>query len=163
MITIKNIMTENVITTDPNKTIFEASKLMVNKNISSLLVTKYKKPIAIMTENDIIKNVLLKGNNTDKIKVKDVMNKNFKIISPDSKYIDVVHDIRRNKIKRFPVVDERGILVGLVTDSDVVKATRDFTKIHQIVQEVILAIFGIVTAFFLFFFSPLGTSMFRGG
>lgn len=156
-------MTENVITIDENSKISEASKLMVSKNISSLLVTKNKKPIAIITENDIIKNIILKNKRLDKVKVKDIMNKKFRIITPNTKYSNVVKDLRENNIKRFPVVDANNNLIGLVTESDIVQATRDFTRMHQIVQEVILAIFGLVTAFFLFFFSPIGTSIFRPG
>ena len=64
-------------------------------------------------------------------------------------------------IKRFPVIENEKVL-GIITETDIVDATRDFTRFHQIMQEAILAVFGLVTAFFLFFFSPLGQSIFRG-
>ena len=163
MISIRNIMTESVITIDENSKISEASKLMVNRDVSSLLVTKNKKPIAIITENDIIKEVISKNKNLGMVRVKDVMNKKFRIINPNTKYNEVVRDLREKKIKRFPVVDADNNLIGLVTESDIIQATRDFTRMHQIVQEVILTVFGLVTAFFLFFFSPLGISLFRRG
>jgi len=150
-------MTENVITIDPSSKVSEASKLMVGKNVSSLLVVKNKKPIAIINENDVLKSVL----STNKKKVSDFMHKNFKIIDTYARYVDIVKDLREKGIKKFAVVDLDMNLVGFITETDIVKATRDFTRMHQITQEVILAIFGIVTAFFLFFFSPLGTSIFR--
>jgi|TARA_B100001971_G_C18020998_1_gene447374 CBS domain-containing protein len=161
MVTVRNIMSENVITVHENSTISEASKLMVNKNISCLLVVKEKKPIAIITENDVIKKAILKGKNSDKTKVKEIMNKDYHMILPHTKYTDILKDFREKDIRRFPVVDDGNILIGLVTESDIVQATRDFTRMHHIMQEVILAVFGVVTAFFLFFFSPLGSSIFR--
>lgn len=160
MVSIKNIMSEKVITISKNSTTRDAASLMIDNDVSSLLVTENKKPVAIILENDLIKNVFLKKKNSSNYKVKDLMHKKFKIISSSTKYNDVLKDIKEQNIKSFPVVNDYNELIGLVTESDIVEATRDFTRMHHIVQEVILAVFGLVTAFFLFFFSPLGTSIF---
>ena len=158
MIKAKTIMTENVITTNENVTIAAAAKLMINKHVKILLVVKDSKPTAIVTENELIKGVL--SPRSSSIKIKDVMSKKFLTICPNTNYFDIVKKLRKEKIKRFPVV-ENDKLIGIVTETDVINATRDFTRFHQIMQEVILAVFGLVTAFFLFFFSPLGQSIFR--
>jgi predicted transcriptional regulator len=158
MIKAKTIMTENVITTNENATIVAAAKLMISKHVKSLLVVKDSKPIAIVTENELIKGLLSPRSKT--IKIKDVMSKKFLTLSPNTSYSDIVKKLRKEKIKRFPVV-ENCKLVGIVTETDVINATRDFTRFHQIMQEIILTVFGLVTAFFLFFFSPLGQSIFR--
>jgi len=153
MIRAKTIMTENVITISENATIEEAAKLMVNKHVNSLLITKNNYPIAIVAENDLIKGTLNK--NPKKVKVKDFMNKDFLTLNINANYSYIVKKLRNEKIKRFPVV-ENNKLVGIITEMDIIDTTRDFTRFHQIMQEVILAVFGLVTAFFLFFFSPLG-------
>lgn len=157
MIKAKTIMTENVITINENSTITEAAKLMVNKHVTSLLVTKNNMPTAIVTENDLIRGSL---NNPKKVRVKNIMSKNFLIIGPNTTYSNVLKKLRKEQIKRFPVV-ENNKLIGIITETDIVDATRDFTRFHQIMQEIILTVFGLVTAFFLFFFSPLGQSIFR--
>ena len=159
MISAKAIMTENVITINENVAIEEAAKLIVTKHVNSLLVTKNSKPIAIVTKNGLIRGALNK--NPKKIKVNDVMGKDFLIIGPDTTYSYIVKKLKEKKIKTFPVV-EKDKLIGIITETDVVDATRDFTRFHRIMQEVILAVFGLVTAFFLFFFSPIGQSLFRG-
>tara|TARA_Y100000310_G_scaffold98781_1_gene96558 strand:- start:412 stop:888 length:477 start_codon:yes stop_codon:yes gene_type:complete len=158
MVKARTIMTENVITTKEDATITVAAKLMVNKHVKNLLVTRNNRPIAIVTENDLIRETLNK--NPTKIRVKDVMNKKFLIIKPDTDYSHIVRKLKEEKIKKFPVV-ENDKLAGIITETDIVDATRDFTKFHQITQEIILALFGLVTAFFLFFFSPLGQAVFR--
>jgi len=157
MIKAKTIMTENVITINESATITEAAKLMVNKHVKSLLVTKNNKPIAIVTENSLIKGALNKSPN--KVKIKDVMSKEFLIVNTNTSYSYIIKKLREEKIKRFPVV-ENDKLIGIITETDIVDATRDFTRFHQIMQEIILVVFGLVTAFFLFFFSPLGQSIF---
>ena len=156
MVKARSIMTENVITIKENATIMEAAKLMVNKKVSSLLVTKNNYPIAIVAQNDLIRGALKK--HLRSVKVKEIMNKSFLKVIPDTNYSYLVRKLREEKIRSFPVV-ENNKLVGIITETDIIDATRDFTRFHQIMQEVILAIFGLVTAFFLFFFSPLGQTI----
>lgn len=154
MIKVKSIMTKEVITIPQNAKIMEAADLMLSKSVSSLVVVDKDKPVAIVSEEDIIKGVLYK-----KTKVKDVMDKDFMAISPLTKFSEISKALKEGKIKRFPVVENEQ-LIGLITETDIIEATRDFTRFHQIVQEVILTIFGLATAFFLFYFSPLGASIF---
>ena len=154
MIKIKNIMTKEVIAIQPDARITDAANLITSKSVSSLVVVEKGKPIAIISENDVINGILSK-----KTKVKDVMSKNFMLISPMTKFSEISGHLRDGKSRRFPVV-ENDRLIGLITETDIIEATRDFTRLHQIVQEVILAVFGLATAFFLFYFSPLGASFF---
>lgn len=155
MIKVRNIMTKEVITISQNSSIMDAAKLMALKGVSSLVVTDKNKPIAVISENDIIKGLVSK-----KTRVVDAMSKDFSIISPYTKFSEISKTLKDKKIKRFPVVENEK-LVGLITETDIVQATRDFTRFHQIVQDVILTIFGLATAFFLFYFSPLGATIFR--
>ncbi|MBI2650663.1 CBS domain-containing protein [Candidatus Woesearchaeota archaeon] len=154
MIRIRSIMTRDVITISKNSTVREAAQLMASKSVSSLVVVERNKPVAVVSERDIIKGVVSKRKN-----VRDVMGREFMVVSPQATFSGISRSLKEKKIKRFPVV-ENGRLVGLITETDMVEATRDFTRFHQIVQEVILAIFGFATAFFLFYFSPVGASIF---
>ncbi|MBI3027006.1 CBS domain-containing protein [Candidatus Woesearchaeota archaeon] len=155
MIKVSNIMTKGVITVTPDSGIKKAAGLIASKSVSSLVILDMENPVAVITENDIIRGIISK-----KSKVRDVMNKEFIIISPQTKFSEITKVLREGKIKRFPVMED-GKLVGLVTETDIIQATRDFTRFHQIVQEVILAVFGLATAFFLFYFSPIGVSILR--
>ncbi len=154
MIKIRSIMTKEVVTIPTSSSIMEGAKLMTSKSVSSLVVVEKNIPIAILSEKDVIKGII-----SQKTKIKDVMDKEFMIVSPMTKFSEISKSLREKKISRFPVV-ENGKLLGLITETDIVEATRDFTRFHQIVQESILAIFGLATAFFLFYFSPLGSSNF---
>lgn len=154
MIKARSIMTRDVVTVSKDSSIMEAAKLIASKSVRSLVVVEDDKPIAIISENDIIKGILSK-----KAKVKDAMSRDFIVISPVTKFLEISRYLREKKIKRFPVVENEE-LIGLVTETDIIESTRDFTRFHQIVQEVVLAIFGLATAFFLFYFSPIGAAIF---
>ena len=155
MIKVRSIMTSDVITVSKESSIIEAAKLMVSKGVSSLVVVENSRPIAIVSENNLINGMV-----SNKKKVKEIMASNFKTIPPTAKFSDVSKNSRDNKVMRFAVV-ENNKLVGLITETDIVEATRDITRIDEMVQELILGIFGLGTAFFLFYFSPLGASIFR--
>lgn len=154
MIRAKTIMTENVVTVNEASSLKEAASLMLNKHVSTLMVAKGGSPTAILTENDIVRGLVSRKAG----KVKDVMSRNFLTISPEAAYTFIIKKLKEEKIRLFPVV-QNNKLVGIITETDIVDATRDFTRFHQIMQEVILAVFGLVTSFFLFFFSPLGQSL----
>ena len=154
MIRIRSIMTKDVVTISPSSGIMEAARLMASRSVSSLVVAEKDKPTAIISESDVIRGILSK-----KTRVRDVMSRDFSIVSPLTKFSEITRQLKEKKVKRFPVVDNDK-LIGLITETDITQATRDFTRFHQIVQEVILAIFGLATAFFLFYFSPLGASFF---
>lgn len=153
MIKVRDIMTKEVVTISVNSSIKDAAGLMTSKSLSGLIVADKGKPVAVVSENDIIKGIVSK-----KSKVKDVMSSEFMVISPLSRFSEITNALKEKRIQRFPVVDNDK-LIGLVTETDIIQAMRDFTRFHQIVQDTILAIFGLATAFFLFFFSPLRVSI----
>lgn len=154
MVIAKNIMTKEVITISPSSGILEAARLATSKSVSSLVVVEKGNTVAVVSESDIIKGVISR-----KAKVRDILNKNFLTLSPETTFYDIIKYGKEKDLRRFPVV-ENGKLVGLITETDIIETTRDFTRMHQIIQDVILTIFGIATAFFLFYFSPLRAAVF---
>ena len=154
MIKVIDIMSREAITIGQNTSIKESVDIMISKVVSSLIVMEKGVPIAVITENDIVKGIVSK-----KGKVKDIMTKDFMIVSPKTRFSEISKILRSKKVKRFPVMDGND-LVGIITETDIIEATRDFTRFHQIMQEIILAVFGLATAFFLFYFSQLGTALF---
>jgi acetoin utilization protein AcuB len=152
-------MSKDVITINEDTSILNAAKLMAKEDISCLVVTKEKRPIAIINENDLVMGAF-SNKNLHKLRVKNLMHKRYKLVTPKTNFYKVERLFNKDKIKRFLVV-KNGLLVGIITDTDIVNATRDFTRFHQIIQEVILAIFGLATIFFLFYFSSLGQALFK--
>jgi tRNA nucleotidyltransferase (CCA-adding enzyme) len=146
MVKVKTIMTEKVITVDESMELAQAAKIMLNSHIKDLLITKKDKPLSVITTKDVIKAALGKRKG---VKVKDVMSKDFSIVSPEESYFDLIRIMKEKNVKIFPVV-ENDKLVGIVTDTDIISTTRDFTRMQHIVQDTTLLIFGIATVFFLF-------------
>ena len=154
MIKIKSIMSKNVITIPKDSNIKDAAKTLTDKTVTSLIVVDNGEPIGILTERAAISAYLL-----SKKKVSDVMEREFTVVSPSDRFSQVNKVLMEQKIKIFPVVENQK-LVGLVTETDMIEATRDFTRMHQIVQDTILFVFGLATLFSIIYFSPLKHSIF---
>ena len=154
MIKASKIMTTNVITVSEESDIIRAADLIITKAVSSLVVLEKERPVGVVSETDIIHGIVGK-----KKKIKDLMDKEFLVIPPDTSFNEVARQLREKKIKRFLVVENER-LIGLITETDIIETTRDFTRFHHMVQDVILAIFGFATFFFLFYFSSLRAAIF---
>ena len=94
------------------------------------------------------------------VKISKIMNTNVPTLKKEARISDAIKLMAGKSPGCVLIVEEKKPL-GIITETDIVDATRDFTRFHQIMQEIILTVFGLVTAFFLFFFSPIGKSIFR--
>jgi len=154
MITAHTIMSEDVMTIDENASIRQAASIMAKKHIGTLLVTRNKIPVAVIGKKEIIRGALNKRART----VKSVMNKDFVIVDRETPYPKIEHLFSRQHARRCAVISKNE-LVGIITENDVLNTARDFTKHEQIRQDVTLAVFGALTALFLFLFSPFGRAL----
>ncbi len=113
---VKDIMTKKVITVTPKTKVKEAVGLMVKNEVSGLpVVDDDGKVIGLLTEAD-----LLAARTTQN--VESAMSKRVYKASPDDSIKSVSDTLKKQKIKRVPVVDKKGKLVGVVSRRDVLAA-----------------------------------------
>jgi acetoin utilization protein AcuB len=122
-------MTKNPITVDSETLVLDAHKIMKENNIRRLPVVDKGKLLGIVTRHDLLEaspspatslsvhelNYLL-----SKMKVKEIMKKNPLTLTPDTPFEEALKIGQDKKIGSFPVV-ENGKLVGIATESDIVR------------------------------------------
>ncbi len=106
----------------PTSTVIDALKLMAEKNIGSVVIMEGDKFLGIMTERDYSRKVILKGKNSTSSLVSDIMSTDCPAISPDDR-IELCMQKMTDKSIRYLPVFEKEKLVGIISMSDVVKAT----------------------------------------
>ena len=116
---IREIM-RPVRTIEKGDTVKQAAKIMAENRIGSLVVISGKKIIGIMTERDILIKITAQGKSSDRVSVGEIMTSRVLTIWPDASLDDAVYLMIEHKIKKLPVVDETGELVGIVTATDVI-------------------------------------------
>ena len=112
----EGILIEQPFTLRPDQTLREALEIMINYKISGILITDAnKKLLGILSTRDV-----LFETNLNK-KVEDLMSKNL-ITAPFGTNLETAKDIlHQNKIEKLPLVNQKGILQGLITAKDIIK------------------------------------------
>ena len=104
----------------PDTMVYDALEIMVEKNVSALLVTENEKRTGIFTERDYARKVILKGKASREIQIGDIMTEYPITVSPNST-VDACMQLMTNKfIRHLPVVEEDK-LIGIISIGDVVK------------------------------------------
>ena len=121
--TTKELMCQDVITITPQASLDYAARIMGTKHIGSLIVVKYSTPVGIVTERDLLSNVLALGLFLRDEKVEDAMSYPLAGVSVSAK-IKEVAQLMISKKSRLAVFDA-GTLVGIITASDLIKSLPD--------------------------------------
>ena len=106
-------------------TVLEASKIMVAGNSGFLIISDSNEPKGILTEWDIVSKVTAKELDPTKVLAKDIMTTNFVSVPINTPTIDLVETMKKNKIRRLPVMD-KGKMVGVITSRDILGIFSDY-------------------------------------
>jgi CBS domain-containing protein len=117
---VDEIMSRDVMTTTPESTMHGASKIMGEKHIGSLIVIKYATPVGIVTERDLLSNVLSIGMDLKEVTVEKVMSFPLITICPTIQIKEAAQIMIKKKGRL--AVFECGKLVGMVTASDLIRS-----------------------------------------
>jgi len=117
---VEDVMVDEVITVDADASVYEAVRLMNEHEIGCVIVILKGKPIGIITERDMLKRVLAKSVDPEKIKVSDIMSAPLIMGKPKMEIEDAATLMFKIKIKKLPVV-HKGKLIGLVTLTDLTR------------------------------------------
>jgi CBS domain-containing protein len=123
---VSKFMTKTVITATLDQTIQTVCKIMYENNIGSVVIVKREVdgflPIGIITERDIthaLGSVELFPTQTP---LRELMSTNVISIKPDSSIHDAVAIMHGNNIRRLPVINDDGKMVGIITDKHILGA-----------------------------------------
>jgi len=118
---VEGIMKSPVIRIDSESSVMEVAKVMARDHVGGLVVTIKGKPSAMVTERDILEKVVATGVDASRISVKRIMSKPLITVGRNLSIIEAIMLMRRKKIRRLPVLD-KGRLIGIVTERDLLKA-----------------------------------------
>ena len=105
----------------PGDTIFDAVKLMADKEIGSVVVMEGDKLVGIMTERDYARKVVLEGKSSRESSVGDVMTRQVLCASPERTVDECMALMTDKRARHLPVLDHKRV-VGVVSIGDLVKA-----------------------------------------
>src|SRR5579872_4290131 len=89
----------------PEATVFEAIKLMAEKNIGSLLVMSNGKLAGLFTERDYTRKVALHGKTSKETRVSEIIPRDVVTVGPDDSVEDCMRIMTENRVRHIPIVE----------------------------------------------------------
>ena len=136
---VRDVMTKDPACVTPGATIREAAQLMQRENVGIVPVVEEKgtkRLLGVVTDRDIAIRVVAEGRDGG-TRVSDVMSSSqIRTCTPDDDVAEAMELMADEQVRRVPIVDDRGALVGIVAQADIVRKTRDENKAGNTVKEI---------------------------
>lgn len=115
---IQDVMTPEPKTLDARASVRSAAELMRESDIGDVVVLENDRLCGILTDRDIVVRVLADGGNPDMVTVGDICSRDLTVLAPTAPIDDAIQLIREKAIRRLPVVDDAGEVLGIVSIGD---------------------------------------------
>jgi len=132
---IKDVMTSNPCSIDAEKSVAYAAKMMREEDVGLAPIVEGDKLIGMLTDRDIAIRVVAEGRNPDQVKVADVASKQVVTIDPQQDLDEALRIMAKHQVRRLPVVEEDGKLVGVVAQADIAREGDDM-QTGKLVEEI---------------------------
>jgi CBS domain-containing protein len=123
MKTVSNIFqnkSTTIYSVSPDTSVLDALQIMMDKNISALLVMEGAELKGIFTERDYARKIILQGKSSKETKIKDVMTAKLEVINLNSSIDHCMQIMTDKHIRHLPVIDN-GKVAGMISIGDLVK------------------------------------------
>ncbi len=129
---VKDIMSKNLIICSSDINVINISNIMKKYNIGFIPIEKKKKIIGVITDRDIVINIISnKVNNNSSIE--SYVNSNIIHIEENSSIDKCLNIMKENKVKRLIVVNKEKI-VGVISLSDILNCYDDLDKVTEVAK-----------------------------
>lgn len=121
---VGKICNREVVFVEPDTSIAEAAQLMREHHVGGLVVVQEKSgkrvPVGIITDRDLVIEVIAEGVDMSDISVGDVMSDQLVTAREGDDLLDTLKMMRARGIRRLPVIDDDGALAGILTVDDLI-------------------------------------------
>src|SRR5512135_270690 len=109
----------DVWSTTPRTTVYDALRMMADKNVGALLVMEGEKVVGIFSERDYARKVVLLGRSSKDTLVSEIMTSKLITIHPDQTIEEAMELMTNKRVRHLPVIDDD--LLGMISIGDVLR------------------------------------------
>jgi len=121
---ISDYMNRTVHSVNISASVHDAMRVMMSESTGCVVVMSGKDMAGILTERDILREVLARGRSIHETKVADIMPKDIIKLDWDAQVTHACHMMYYYGVRRVPVVNKKGTVIGVVTERDLLNALR---------------------------------------
>lgn len=125
---VGTLCNREVVVTGADTSVAEAAALMRRFHVGDLVIVGAsgdRKPIGLVTDRDIVVEVLAEGLDPESVTVADVMTRALETIAEEADFWEAVQQMRRHGVRRLPVVNQAGGLEGMLTLDDALELVSE--------------------------------------
>ena len=108
----------------PDASVYDALRLMAEKNVGSLLVLEGDRMAGMISERDYARKIVLMDKLSRETKVKEIMTTEVLTVTPDMDLDECMKIITDKRVRHLPVVEDDGV-IGIISIGDIVKGIID--------------------------------------
>jgi len=132
---VQELMTANPCSIDSDKSVAHAAKMMRDENVGLAPIVEGNRLIGTVTDRDIAVRVVAEGKDPDSTKVTEIASTKLVTVEPQQDLDEALRLMGKHQVRRLPVVEEGGRLVGVVTQADVARNADD-ARTGELVEEI---------------------------
>jgi CBS domain-containing protein len=132
---VRKVMSSEPRTVGGDATVVDAARLMRDEDVGLVPIVDGEKLAGTITDRDIAIRVVAEGKDPQSTKAMDVASRELVTIDPQQDLDEALRLMARHQVRRLPVVEEDGRLVGIVAQADVAKHAPD-ERTGEVVEQI---------------------------
>jgi CBS domain-containing protein len=132
---ITELMSPNPCAIDADKPVAYAARMMKDEDVGLAPIVEGDRLVGTLTDRDIVTRVVAEGKDPQSVAVREVASTDLVTVDPGQDLDDALKLMARNQVRRLPVVEEDGRLVGVVSQGDVAREAKD-KQTGELVEEI---------------------------
>lgn len=132
---IREVMSTNPRSVEADRSVIDAARLMKEEDVGVAPVVEGGRLIGAVTDRDIVLRVVFEGKDPQSTTVREIATTDLITVDPQQDLDEALRLMAKHQVRRLPVVEEDGKLVGIVAQADVARSGSD-RQTGELVEEI---------------------------
>lgn len=122
---VQDVMTSNPASIEADSPVVEAARIMKEQDVGIVPVVEGGRLVGTLTDRDITTRVVAEGKDPRSVSVREIASTDLITVNPQQDLDEALRLMASHQVRRLPVVEEDGRLVGIVAQADVAREAND--------------------------------------
>ena len=122
---ISDLMSANPYAIEADKPVALAARMMKDEDVGLAPIVEGDRLVGTLTDRDIVTRVVAEGRDPQSVAVREVASTGLVTIDPQQDLDEALQLMARNRVRRLPVVEQDGRLVGVVAQADIAREAKE--------------------------------------
>jgi CBS domain-containing protein len=132
---VRELMSSNPRSIESDQPVVEAAKIMRDEDVGLVPVVEGERLIGTVTDRDIAIRVIAEQKDPSSVRVQEIASTDLVTVDPQQDLDEALRLMARHQVRRLPVVEEDGRLVGVVAQADVARHA-DAQRTGEVVEDI---------------------------